>query len=85
MVYSVNPGIRPQEDEPTSLVYFDWLKNYQKKLIFEDYLINAETRLQNVKKSFLEGDKPEIDTLEANINLTNRLLDLEKAKITEQE
>ncbi|WP_111707716.1 TolC family protein [Lutibacter citreus] len=61
--------------------YFNWLKNYQSKLIYEDYLVNAETRLQIVKKSFLAGDKPAIDTLETSINLKNRLLDLEKAKI----
>ncbi len=61
--------------------YFNWLKKYQAKLVYEDYLINAKVRLQNVKKSFLAGDKPAIDTLEANISLKNRLLDLEKAKI----
>ncbi len=61
--------------------YFDWLKNYQSKLVYEDYLVNAETRLSNVKKTFFAGDKPAIDTLEASINLKSRLLDLEKAKI----
>lgn len=61
--------------------YFNWLKNYQAKLVYKDYLLNAKTRFQNVKKSFSAGDKPAIDTLEANINLKNRLLDFEKAKI----
>jgi len=61
--------------------YFNWLKKYQAKLVYEDYVVNAETRLSNIKKGFELGDKPAVDTLEANINLKNRLLDIEKAKI----
>ena len=61
--------------------YFNWLKNYQAKSVYEDFVVNAETRFINVKKSYLAGDKPAIDTLEANINLKNRFLDLEKASI----
>ena len=61
--------------------YFNWLKNYQAELIYTNYLLNAEERLQNVKISYTKGDKPAIDTLEANINYKSRLLDLEKAKI----
>ena len=62
-------------------VYFNWLKNYNAKLIYEDYLANAKIRFENVKSSFIAGDKPAIDTLEANINYKNRVLDLEKSKI----
>ena len=61
--------------------YFNWLKNYQSKDVFSDFVINAETRLSNVKSSYLAGDKPAVDTLEASINLKNRVLDLEKAKV----
>lgn len=61
--------------------YFNWLKNYQAKLVYSDYLINAETRLYNIKKSHGAGDKPAVDTLEASINYKNRQLDYEKAKI----
>ncbi|WP_435263768.1 TolC family protein [Tenacibaculum sp. nBUS_03] len=61
--------------------YFNWLKNYQIQLVYSNYLTNAKTRLNNIKKSFFAGDKPAVDTLEANINLKNRLLDLEKSKI----
>ncbi|MCL5127722.1 TolC family protein [Algibacter sp. L4_22] len=61
--------------------YFNWLKNHQAKLVYSDYLKNANTRLQNVKSSFFAGDKPAIDTLEASINFKNRKLDFEKAKI----
>ncbi len=61
--------------------YFLWLKNYQTLDIYNNYVINAETRLQNVKKSYEAGDKPAVDTLEASINLKSRILDLEKAKL----
>lgn len=61
--------------------YFNWLKNYKAKLVYSDYLVNAETRLGIVKRSFFAGDKPAIDTLEANINFKSRKLDYEKAKI----
>jgi len=63
-------------------LYFNWLKNHQNQAVYNDYLLNAETRLINVQKSFIAGDKPAIDTLEANINFKNRLLELEKAKIS---
>lgn len=58
--------------------YLTWLKNYQEYVVFTKYQINAKERLQNVKKSFFEGDKPAIDTLEAVINLEKRSLILEK-------
>lgn len=61
--------------------YFLWLKNYQTLEVYTNYSKNADTRLQNVTRSFKAGDKAAIDTLEANINYKNRLLDLEKAKI----
>lgn len=64
-----------------SKAYFNWLKKYQEKLVYQEYLVNAETRLSNLKKSFINGDKAAIDTLEAHINVNNRLLDQEKIRI----
>lgn len=61
--------------------YFNWLKNYKAKMVYQDYLTNAEVRLESVKQSFFAGDKPAIDTLEAGINFKSRTLDFEKAKI----
>ena len=37
--------------------YFNWLKYYQAQLIYEDYVVNAKTRLTNIKKGFELGDK----------------------------
>ncbi|SNR35401.1 TolC family protein [Lutibacter flavus] len=61
--------------------YFNWLKNYETQLIYNDYVANAKTRLNNVSISYKAGDKPAIDTLEASINLKNRMLSFEKSKI----
>lgn len=61
--------------------YFIWLKNYQTYQIHGAYLKNGKQRLHNVSKSYLSGDKPAVDTLEASINLKNRLLEMEKARI----
>ncbi|WP_442266596.1 TolC family protein [Tenacibaculum sp. ZS6-P6] len=63
------------------IAYFEWLKNYEIQNTYNDFLNNAENRFNIVKKSFNAGDKPAIDTLEANINLKNRKLDLEKSNL----
>jgi outer membrane protein TolC len=63
------------------LTYFNWLKEYQKQNTYTSFLRNAKERLHNVKRSYDEGDKPAVDILEATINLNNRVLDLEKAKL----
>ncbi|WP_298763921.1 TolC family protein [uncultured Polaribacter sp.] len=64
-----------------SLSYFNWLKTYNEKLVFQDFLENAKIRFQSTKRAFEEGEKPAIDTLEAGITLTTRKLNLEKARI----
>lgn len=64
-----------------ALSYFNWLKTYNEKLVYGDFLENAVIRFSNTKRAFEEGDKAAIDTLEAGITLNNRKLNLEKARI----
>ncbi|WP_396603204.1 TolC family protein [Algibacter sp. R77976] len=64
-----------------TVTYFNWLKTYNQKRVYEDFLSNAEMRFNGIKKSFEVGDKPAIDTLEARITLNNRKLNLEKSRI----
>ncbi|MEL0457179.1 TolC family protein [Flavobacteriaceae bacterium SZ-1-7] len=64
-----------------TLVYFNWLKTYNEKLVYEAFLNNAEIRFNGIKKSYEMGDKPAIDTLEARITLNTRKLNLEKSRI----
>ena len=64
-----------------SLVYFQWLKAYQKKQIYEEFSSNAKLRFEAVKRSYETGDKPAIDTTEARILYKSRILSLEKARL----
>ncbi|TYA92322.1 TolC family protein [Seonamhaeicola marinus] len=61
--------------------YFKWLRQYNEKRVYENFLQNAEMRFNGIKKSFEVGDKPAIDTVEARITVNNRKLNLEKARI----
>lgn len=64
-----------------SITYFNWLKTFNEKKVYEDFLNNAEIRFKGTKKAFMEGEKPAIDTLEAGITLKTRKLNLEKSRI----
>ena len=64
-----------------TVAYLDWLKSYNEKHVFNEFLENAQMRFQGIKKSYEVGDKPAIDTLEARITLNTRKLNLEKANI----
>lgn len=64
-----------------TLSYFNWLKTYNEKRLYEDFLTNAEMRFNGIKKSFEVGEMPAIDTLEARIALNDRRLNLEKSRI----
>ncbi len=61
--------------------YFNWLKTYNEKNVYHDFLDNAEIRFNGIKKNYEVGENPAIDTLEARITLTTRKLEFEKARI----
>lgn len=64
-----------------TISYFNWLKTYNEKRVYEDFLTNAQMRFNGIKKSFEVGERPAIDTLEARITLNDRKLNLEKSRI----
>ena len=64
-----------------TVTYFNWLKTYNEKRVYEDFLTNAKIRFDGIKTSYEVGDKPAIDTLEARIAFNNRRLNLEKSRI----
>jgi outer membrane protein TolC len=64
-----------------SLAYFNWSKNYNEVKLYENYSENARIRYQAIQRLIKEGDKPAIDSIESGINLKNRLLSLEDAKL----
>lgn len=63
------------------LAYWKWFKAYNKVLIYQDAMTLAETRLRAVKESAKLGDRPAIDTLEAGIQLQNRQLGWQQARL----
>ena len=64
-----------------TISYFNWLKSYNEKRVYEAFLSNAEIRFNGIKMSFEQGEAPAIDTIEARIALNDRKLNLEKARI----
>lgn len=61
--------------------YFDWIRLYKEKELYDFFLTNASVRLKGITKSIKVGDRAAIDSVEARITETSRQLNLEKAKI----
>lgn len=64
-----------------SVAYFNWKKNYEEYLLYENYSTNAQKRYVGIESLIKEGDKPAIDSVEAGIVVKNRLLALEDSKL----
>lgn len=64
-----------------SVTYFNWLRAYNEKQVFDDFVENASLRFNGVKKSYEVGERPAIDTTEARIALNDRKLNFEKSRI----
>lgn len=64
-----------------ALAYFNWKKNYNEVVLYEQYLSNAKTRKIGIATLIKNGDKPAIDSIEAGIILKNRRLNLEDAQL----
>lgn len=64
-----------------SSAYYDWFNAYNKLLVYQSAEENARLRFEGVRESALLGDKPYIDTVEAFLQVQNRLVQLEQAKM----
>jgi len=64
-----------------SLAYFNWLQAYNDTRIYDDFLKNAEIRLEGIKKNVEVGESPAIDSTEAKIAVQSRLLSMEDANL----
>jgi outer membrane protein TolC len=64
-----------------SVAYFNWKKNYEEYLLYEDYSNIAQKRYTGIESLIKQGDKPAIDSIEAGIVVKNRLLTLEDSKL----
>ncbi len=64
-----------------SIAYFNWYKYAQEYAVYDSFMHNAQQRLDGIRKNYLQGDKPAIDTTETRIALQNRKLQLEKTRL----
>jgi outer membrane protein TolC len=64
-----------------SVAYFNWKKNYEENLLYQNYSINAQKRYEGIESLIKQGDKPAIDSVEAGIVVKSRLLALEDSKL----
>ncbi|MCB0380801.1 MAG: TolC family protein [Flavobacteriales bacterium] len=55
--------------------YWNWVESWNNYQLLEESIKLAEERFEAVKSSFIMGDKPAIDTVEAFLILQNRMLD----------
>ncbi|MGB0176533.1 MAG: TolC family protein [Owenweeksia sp.] len=62
-------------------VYWNWFQAYHAREVYRDAVIAAQQRLGAVKLSAKLGDRPQIDTLEAGLQLQNRQMDLQQAEL----
>lgn len=63
------------------LAYVEWAIAWEQMNIYQQATQIAEVRLRNIRESYIQGDKPAIDTLESFIQWQNRLFDLNEAQL----
>ena len=64
-----------------AVAYFEWAKNYNEVALYQKYLNNANIRFEGVVELIKQGDKPAIDSTEAQITIHLRKLNLEKSSL----
>ncbi|MEQ8324349.1 MAG: TolC family protein [Vicingaceae bacterium] len=61
--------------------YWQWFEAYNTVAVFQEALALASTRFEAVRQGAYLGDRPSIDTLEAGIQVQNRMLMLQQAQL----
>ncbi len=64
--------------------YWTWVAADNSLRVIESALQQAQIRFEGIRESFIQGDKPAIDTLEAFIQVQNRQTDLNFAQVDRQ-
>lgn len=64
-----------------SIAYFNWKKNFNEVVLYDNLNKNAEIRFKGIKSLIKQGDKPAIDSVEAGIIVKNRKLSLEDSTL----
>ncbi|NQX92804.1 MAG: TolC family protein, partial [Flavobacteriales bacterium] len=64
-----------------SSAYWNWFQAYHVMGVYEEAVEFANLRFEGVKQLFIQGDSPGLDTVEARIQLQNRVIALESARL----
>jgi outer membrane protein TolC len=67
-----------------TIEYLKWVNNYSELQLYQNAADLANVRFKGIKQSFLGGDVPAIDTLEAFIQVQVREVSLNQAKLSYQ-
>jgi outer membrane protein TolC len=67
-----------------TIKYLEWTSNYNQMQLYQNAANLANVRFKGIKQSFLGGDVPAIDTLEAFIQVQVREVSLNQAKVDYQ-
>lgn len=62
-------------------VFWEWQMAYSNLQVHKNAVNLSQTRFEAVRKTAILGDRPAIDTVEANIQLQDRLLHLQQAEL----
>jgi len=63
------------------LTYLEWYLSYNNLAVYENAVSLSQTRFNAVKQTFVLGDRPAIDTVEANIQLQDRIINYQQALV----
>ncbi|MGH1337549.1 MAG: TolC family protein [Aureispira sp.] len=64
--------------------YWDWTKSYNELLVIQQSLVAAQQQLSATRASFIQGDKPAIDTLKDFIQVQERQVLLANSRVAFQ-
>lgn len=61
--------------------YWDWHISFANIKVYENAVLLSQLRFDAVKRTFMLGDRPAIDTVEASIQLQDRIINLQQARM----
>lgn len=64
--------------------YWNWYYSYQQRLLIEEGVALAETRFQGISRRALLGDQAPIDSVEAQITVQDRIVQMQQQLVEQQ-
>lgn len=64
--------------------YWNWVETWNSFIVYQEAVDLAQIRFEGIRQSYLYGDKPAIDTLEAYIQVQNREINRNQSELAYQ-